>query len=184
VPGRQAPHFSVPSATLRVTLDGCVSNYFEWLGAGVYHAAKDVGAMHAARAPLISQVLFGQDNGHLCIRVDPDEEPGLRTGGQLHRLALLFTEPGDAALVVEKGPPVTVRNQGTWPEHAQAAQVVWDEVVEIKIPFASLGVQPGQSVSFFLDAGAAEGELQRLPRAGALQYAIPTSESEERDWIA
>lgn len=184
VPGRRAPHFTTPSASLRVTLDGRVTNYFEWLGAGMYRTAQDVGTMHAATAPLISQVLFGHDNGCLCVRIDPDEQSGALNGGLLRRVALLFTEPRGAALVIEKGPPVTVRGEGYWPGSAQTAQVVWDEVVEVRVPFAVLGLQPGQDVSFFVDAGAAGGDLQRLPRAGALQFSVPGSDTDERDWIA
>ena len=47
-----------------------VSNYFEWLTAGHYYVADQIGTMHRSET-LIKQVLFGFDLDNAYLRVDP-----------------------------------------------------------------------------------------------------------------
>jgi alpha-amylase/alpha-mannosidase (GH57 family) len=58
-----------PQNPVQVTLDGEVSSYFEWLGAGRYRADPRSGAMHGGTLPA-REMFYGCDDGHLCIRLD------------------------------------------------------------------------------------------------------------------
>jgi alpha-amylase/alpha-mannosidase (GH57 family) len=59
-----------PSGFLSPVLDGRVSNYFEWLGAGLYITDRRGAAMHGATA-YIGEMHFGFDAKHLFLRLDP-----------------------------------------------------------------------------------------------------------------
>jgi len=58
-----------PAAYLRVRVDGRESSYFEWLGAGLYAADRQGGAMHG-RAFYLHELHYGFDEQNLYLRVD------------------------------------------------------------------------------------------------------------------
>lgn len=58
-----------PLNPIHVTLDGEVSSYFEWMGAGRYRPDPRSGAMHGSTPPL-RELYFGCDGNHLALRLD------------------------------------------------------------------------------------------------------------------
>jgi alpha-amylase/alpha-mannosidase (GH57 family) len=58
-----------PSGEIRATVDGLVTNYFEWLGAGVYCPSSHSGSMHGP-APPVNAVYYGYDDEAFYLRVD------------------------------------------------------------------------------------------------------------------
>jgi hypothetical protein len=62
-----------PQSYLQVLVDGRVSSYFEWLGAGIYSAERQSGAMHGHTC-LLHELYFGFSGQSLFLRVDPFEE--------------------------------------------------------------------------------------------------------------
>jgi alpha-amylase/alpha-mannosidase (GH57 family) len=52
-----------PEAALAPRIDGIVTNYFEWMGAGLYRPAQRDAAMHGGRQPVLSQLFFGRGGG-------------------------------------------------------------------------------------------------------------------------
>ena len=58
-----------PLNPIRVTLDGEVTSYFEWMGAGRYRPDARSGAMHGG-TPLLRELFFGCDGEHLALRLD------------------------------------------------------------------------------------------------------------------
>ncbi len=70
---------TAPQDFLHVRVDGRESNYFEWLGAGLYSADRHGGSMHG-RAPVLHELRYGFDEEKLYVRVDvfPEAQPDLR----------------------------------------------------------------------------------------------------------
>lgn len=58
-----------PSGPLSPTIDGAITSYFEWLGAGVYKLGVRSGAMHGKRF-LLSELHYGADLHNLYLRVE------------------------------------------------------------------------------------------------------------------
>ena len=58
-----------PQNPICVHLDGEVTSYFEWLGAGRYRPDPRSGAMHGA-APPAREIFYGSDGESLFIRLD------------------------------------------------------------------------------------------------------------------
>ena len=67
--GRREP----PTAYLNVQIDGRESNYFEWLGAGLYASDRRTSAMHG-RIYVLGDFHYGFDQEHFYLRVDPIPE--------------------------------------------------------------------------------------------------------------
>ena len=62
-----------PMAYLTVKVDGRESNYFEWLGAGLYATDRRQSAMHG-RAYVLGDLYYGFGASHFYLRVDPIPE--------------------------------------------------------------------------------------------------------------
>ena len=65
-----------PSNPIHPTLDGEVTNYFEWMGAGRYRPDPRSGAMHGG-AP-VHEMFYGLDDAHLYVRIDGDRSASYR----------------------------------------------------------------------------------------------------------
>jgi len=69
-----AEHNVPPSGAISPTLDGEVTSYFEWLGAGEYAVDQRQGAMHGGRSGL-QMLRYGASESHLFLRFDFDPVP-------------------------------------------------------------------------------------------------------------
>src|SRR5215469_5829079 len=58
-----------PTDWLRVRVDGRVSSYFEWLGAGYYSNSRRGGAMYG-QMQFIGEIFYGFNQEHLFVRID------------------------------------------------------------------------------------------------------------------
>jgi alpha-amylase/alpha-mannosidase (GH57 family) len=63
-----------PQNPIHITLDGEVTSYFEWMGAGRYRPDPRSGAMHGA-APPVWEMFYGCDGQSVSVRLD-----GLQAG--------------------------------------------------------------------------------------------------------
>ncbi len=58
-----------PEGTVTPLVDGRLTHYYEWLGAGRFDCLKAGNAMHRA-APVIAQIFYVTDDVHVFLRVD------------------------------------------------------------------------------------------------------------------
>lgn len=61
-----------PAHPIHPAIDGEVTSYFEWTGAGRYHPDHRSGAMHSGE-PRIRDIYYGVDDESLYLRLDADE---------------------------------------------------------------------------------------------------------------
>jgi alpha-amylase/alpha-mannosidase (GH57 family) len=62
-----------PTGFISARVDGRVSNYFEWMGAGLYAADHRGASMHGT-VDYLSELYYGFDAEHLYLRIDPVPE--------------------------------------------------------------------------------------------------------------
>ena len=58
-----------PSGPITPVIDGEVTSYFEWIGAGIYRVDERSGSMHGKKF-LVKEVYFGSDGANFYLRVD------------------------------------------------------------------------------------------------------------------
>jgi len=87
-----------PSDYLRVSVDGRETNYFEWLGAGLYSADLQESAMHG-RTHHLHELRYGFDRETLFLRVD--WVPGALEELRECEFHLRFKGESDAVLIVQ-----------------------------------------------------------------------------------
>jgi hypothetical protein len=171
-----------PTGPIRPTIDGLVTSYFEWLGAGTYRVDQRSGAMHGYRY-LIRTLHYGSDGSNLYLRVDFEEEALDGSDGMSARVRV---EPeGDAcpasSVTISLGGRAATVADARFAAMEQVdpvAEVALDNVLELRVPLAALGVLPGHSLRFQLSIWRDGLPMDALPLLGM----IDVSTAEPADW--
>jgi alpha-amylase/alpha-mannosidase (GH57 family) len=151
-----------PGGFVHPVIDGQVTSYFEWLGAGLYRPDHRSGAMHG-RQFLVREIHYGTDGVSVFLRLDFDTRPEEMAGGI--ELRLLFSshdgaEPASVVIQVDGG-----ATRATPPD----IQVVLGDLLETAVPLRSIQAQPGAPVQFQISLWQGGLPLGTLPHEGWLQ---------------
>ena len=152
-----------PTGRVRATIDGLQSSYFEWIGAGIYHADQRSGSMHGKRFA-IRELHYGFDAENLYLRIDFREDAAdlvasldcrfcFRPNGVGEKTAVLHLEQGRVT-VSETELPVTCAFQ---------------QILELSIPLKH--VQKNREISLRFNASFWHRGLpvDALPQQGWLE---------------
>jgi len=151
-----------PTAPVRPVIDGEVTSYFEWMGAGLYTVDDRSGAMHGHRY-LIQEVHYGCDGMNLYLRVDfPVPESAIQVN--------LHFEKASWSIEVEEGGAKLLQES--------PLEVAYRRVLEIKTPLAAIGVARGEPARVRLSIWQGSLPVDAAPREGWLS--LPTAEP--GDW--
>jgi alpha-amylase/alpha-mannosidase (GH57 family) len=161
---------------IRPVIDGMVTSYFEWMGAGMYTVDGRSGSMHGKKF-LIREVQYGSDGVNLYLRVDfhPGYEAELSgmearltaespDGAQASYVSLLFS--GGAASVKEQ--------QLARPSTAPAMQPIecaFSRVLEVRLLLAALGIPEGGGVRFQFSLWQGGLPMDAVPQQGYIRMA-------------
>jgi hypothetical protein len=165
----------VPTGSIRATVDGEVTSYFEWLGAGTYRVDGRQGAMHGHRY-IIRELRYGSDGEYAYFRLDLQDQLTLSgmearfsvrsAAGATHSIRLSFSE-GDPILL-----------ESTLP--VDSVQFAYKKVLELRVPLEAAGI--GVAQPLFLQVSVWQGGLpmDAFPTDGWIECA--TADSTE--WLA
>jgi hypothetical protein len=168
-----------PTAPIRPVIDGEVTSYFEWLGAGVYRVDRRSGAMHGKRF-LIQEFSYGSDGQNLYVRVDfegtasladLDAHLTLRSSSEPPResyVALRFSDSRVESREVRLADP----DRG-----ASALEFAFRKVLEIRLSLRALAVALGQSLQFHISLWKDGLPVDAAPPEGWLD--VSTAEPSE-----
>src|ERR1700691_98843 len=161
-----------PSGPIQPTIDGEVTSYFEWLGAGLYRVDERSGSMHGKKF-LVREVYYGSDGKNLYLRVDfhPGSE---QTISEMEaRLNITAGDPAQSSQVTVRfdygRANVTELKLAAAPEPAtQAVEFAFKNVLEARLSLAALGARASDPVRFQFS----------LWQGGLPMDAVP-----QQDWI-
>jgi alpha-amylase/alpha-mannosidase (GH57 family) len=174
---------AAPSGPIQATIDGEVTSFFEWLGAGLYRVDSRTGAMHGHRY-LIRELHYGCDGWSLYLRLDFENISGKVQAGTEVRfniqpasdrslessLRLRFEDGGisaaDVRLAADPGSGI------------KPVEFAFHRILELRLSFASLGVKMGQSLRLRISIWQNSLPLDALPQQGWLEC----STAEPTDW--
>lgn len=154
-----------PAGHIQPVIDGEVTSYFEWLGAGAYRVDERSGAMHGKRS-LVRELHFGTDGSNLFLRVD------LRSA-TLEALASLEVRIRTQSLSVEASENTAVIRFDGRGAHSATAECAFHSVLEARLPMEAEIVRFQVSVwenGLPLDAIPQEGWL-KASRAAHTDFA-------------
>ena len=170
---------------LRPTLDGVVTDFFEWRGAGTINPNPPLGAMWKAEG-LFTAICYGFDLEHLYLRLDPDQallsqkadlriEYWLQTPVQSYRLEVTLSSP-DHYMLAQRS------EEGTWREMSRFERIAWDHVMEVALPLKALHLEAGQTLQMTLLVLGNGLEVARYPRHQPAVMTVPGPEFEGTMW--
>ncbi|MCU1238704.1 MAG: glycoside hydrolase, family 57 [Candidatus Solibacter sp.] len=150
-----------PTGPIHPTIDGEVTSYFEWLGAGLYQVDERSGSMHGKKF-LVKEVLFGSDGTRLYVRVDfrPGVEADL--SGMEARIAVQSLEDHPAQ-------HVTIRFANGAACTGDPVECCYRQVLEAAFDLEAIGVKPGAGVRFQLSLWSAGLPVDAVPQQGWLE---------------
>jgi hypothetical protein len=151
-----------PTGPIRPKIDGEVTSYFEWLGAGVCRIDDRSGAMHGARMA-VREIHYGGDGKNFFLRLDfqagfEGEIPGLE-------VRLSFQS-------LDGAPPfkTAIRFTGDGLSAPAPLECAYRQVLEIAVPLFALQASVGAGVRFQLSLWKDSLPIDAVPRAGWLEF--------------
>jgi len=177
---------SDPTGLMRAKIDGR-HTYFEWINAGHYRCGKSTGAMAMAADSLITDLYFGFSTEELFIRLDA--RGGSITQGleQIETLRIRFIEPSGFELLVSHPSwqePILQLYHDDVPVAESHIRAASDRILELAIPFSTLGAVAEDPVQFFVELIAEDQPLERSPREGLIETEVPSADYELIMWQA
>ncbi len=151
-------------------IDGEVTSYFEWIGAGMYQVDTRSGSMHGKRF-LIQEVQFGTDGADLYLRLDFAPGTERELDGMEARVTL---EPKDgkrtsrAAFTFARG-SAQIKDGQFAVAGPKAIECALGHVFEARFALAALGVPPGGGVRFQLSLWQGGLPVDAIPHQGWLE---------------
>jgi hypothetical protein len=158
-----------PSGGISPKIDGEVTSYFEWMGAGIYRSDERTGSMHG-KTFLLKEVHFGSDGVNLYVRVDffPGHEPELP--GLEARLTVQSLDASRTNYVGLAFSPGAVRISETRLADAEArADCALGKVLECRLPLQAMGIAAGRGLRFQLSLWRSGLPLDAAPHQGWLE---------------
>ncbi len=179
-----------PLSFITPVIDGQISSYWEWKGAGAVPLEEQGGAMHFREGEL-SKILFGFDLANLYIRMDLHGDQGFYLWDVNKALRIVITSqftltidlfPKKLDNIIEWAPEVK-RQEAHIPLDKSGIKVAAKNIMEVAVPFGLLEATPGQELQLHIET-LYQGLVQdRWPRQGDIVMTVPDEDFERRHWL-
>ena len=178
---------TMPLALLSPSIDGRVTEFFEWRGAGRIKTQPPLGAMWKAEG-VLTDIQFGWSLDHLYLRLDPDEqsqtrqadltvELELQTPEHLYHASFPFTSSGTNQFLLS----LKLAN-GSWQEIGTYQSIYHGKIVELAVPFKDVQLTPGQEFHMTILVLEHRLEIARYPHHKPANLLVPGPEFEANLW--
>jgi len=166
-----------PSGRIEAQIDGLASNYFEWVGAGVYTPDYRSGSMHGIQRQHIEALYYGYSEDALYLRLDfnqtflesqPAFEVRVTADGE-SRLRLHAPIVGGKLGAVEAWLADKPLGAPTQPGAIQAA---FRRIFEVCVSLALLGIHPQEKARLQVALWMNDLPLQVIPQEGWLMLEL------------
>ena len=151
-----------PTGHIRPRIDGKVTSYFEWLGAGVYRLDGRSGSMHGKRSP-VREVQYGIDGERLFLRIDFHESKEETLGGMELRLKI----QGPAGEMSGSLGAFTPGGSFSMGAAFAGAECAFQHILEASVPLSS--APPGESIRFQFSLWKDGLPMDAIPQQGWLE---------------
>lgn len=153
-----------PAALITPAITGVVTDYFEWLAAGLYDLTKQYSAMHAGEG-LLQSFFYGYDRNYFYIRIDGVQSlEKIFQQGDLLSLHLIHASEYrlDMQLGVCEG-ELLVKGATGWQASGTITQYGVVRIAEARIPLATLNLAAGDKLFAYFTLTRSREELGRWP---------------------
>ncbi len=183
---RETRPFRLPVTLLAPTLDGRVSDFFEWQGAGTIDPAPPLGAMWKSQK-FFTAIWFGFSVDALFLRLDPGDgllagdasiavECHLASASSAYKLAFPFAPPPETFTLYGTS------NGSAWTEVGRYGTICRRKILELAVPFKDLRLPAGQEFKLSVAVLQNGMEMERYPRQQPVSLTVPDNNYEATTW--
>jgi len=152
-------------------IDGLVTNYFEWMGAGYLEGKGHGVAMHES-VSLIKGCYYGFNEDNLYLRLDVDKT--------------FISDMGDVSfeinMMAKDGFKIFYSVKDNSIKSELPVLGMFSEVLELKIPFSAFGLARKEGINIWLSLKIKDMFVDRIPKRGYLVISIPSETFEAEMW--
>jgi len=181
LPAKESMPETEPVDLLRPTLDGVVTDYYEWIPSGCYEIRKTGGTMHQAES-IVRAIYYGFDMENIYLRLDMhlrDADAGKREDVPALSFILNFISPKMVQLKFStEDKDLLIADQGERRLGAIAAK----KIIEIKMPFADLGFKMKDEVKFSVSVMRNGAEMEHWPSRAPITFTLPSPDYKLEHW--
>jgi alpha-amylase/alpha-mannosidase (GH57 family) len=134
-----------PVSPIRACIDGEVSSYYEWMGAGHYRVDMRSGSMHG-HTPVVRDLMYGSDGLRFYLRLD------LMEGAEFTQIHL---DTDKLCLPLMDNPD---------------AEVARKKILEIGVPLSALEIHRGEIVRFQVTLMQDGLPIDMIPQQGFIEF--------------
>jgi alpha-amylase/alpha-mannosidase (GH57 family) len=162
-----------PTGMIEPEIDGMVTTYFEWLGAGLYAPDTRAGSMHGA-AQYFEALYYGYSREALYLRLDLGKHFLDEYDEFQIRLNICCKLQSRLHATVRKGKVDVIEfSHGDFPSEVgfttnHGPQVAFGRVLEAKLGFEHLGLKPEEKVQIQVALWVHDLPVQIIPHEGWL----------------
>jgi alpha-amylase/alpha-mannosidase (GH57 family) len=175
-----------PLALLNPTIDGLVTDFFEWRGAGSIDTRPPLGAMWKADG-LFTAIRFGWNEDLFVMRFDPDEKSMTRQGLEVNitlqgphttfRLTFPLSAPGPEAFLLTRQIA-----EDDWKEVGSYRSINAHVILELALAWKELCLEQGNTVQMSIIVREHGLEVARYPGQYPAVLTVPGPEFEAGLW--
>jgi hypothetical protein len=172
-----------PRSFVTPKIDGQITHYYEWQGAGEFDPMASGGAMHQVSRFFVA-LKFGFNMEEFFVLVNSMPSPGDLLDKE-HWFELHFLLPRRLRLKIESGGECKLAEwtgekwQGLNGSQRSAA----GRILEVSIPWKLLNVEPNDDFQFRVQIHREDTLLESCPAEGAISLAAPDEDFEARMWF-
>ncbi len=184
-----------PKGFINPTIDGKLTDYFDWIGAGFFDATKNICSGHQTMHQNISQqiicgIYYGFNLENLFLRVD-FSKPWLESVNDWACNVNLL-HPAEYKLEIkiqgfseEKKLSVQFyrrRDAAAWEKISSQVKVALCRILEVKIPLSNLNVKSGDELFLTVSVEKDDLEVERWPGSEYMVLEVPAEDFEAEMW--
>ena len=160
-----------PSGPVTPVIDGEVTSYFEWIGAGIYRVDERSGSMHG-KTFLVKEVYFGSDGASFYLRVDFHtgcERELARMEARLTAQTLDGAHTSSVEIGFANGAAQITGTKLAAAPGGQPVECAFARVLEARISLESMGVARGGGLRFQFSLWQSGLPMDAVPQQGWLE---------------
>jgi alpha-amylase/alpha-mannosidase (GH57 family) len=177
-----------PSDLIQPQIDGEVTSYYEWVGAGVYEPVRAMTTMYQGEQ-LVKAIYFGFDAATFYLRIDIRQGVQIPAGASL---SVDFLRPHPKSLIVRElsGPDISCeivsesRKRAQHGGTSESVRLGFKSVLELAVPLTVLGWHTEDTGAFSIRINRGKMEIERHPAAGAITVTISDGQFSLKSWRA
>ncbi len=173
-----------PLGIISPKIDGNITDYYEWLEAGLFRIDESGGTMHLATS-LLKEIRFGFDIDSIYFRFDLSLSPLDESLSETY-ITVEFSEPIGVSLEIPLGRAGEIRliktEDGKETMNSLSDSYSLGKIVEAGIPFKELCLERPKEIRFIVRVRKENIIYETWPRSGFISFKSPGEDYELKSW--